>query len=50
VDMESKKGLLERELQLVGGGLMEKDRKGESEDEKDRWVKGSQDGEESGNM
>jgi hypothetical protein len=31
-DIEAKKGLLEREIQLVGGGLLEKDRKGESEE------------------
>jgi hypothetical protein len=31
-DLEAKRGLLERELQLVGGGSLEKDRKGESEE------------------
>jgi hypothetical protein len=31
-DIEVKKGLLERETQLVGGGLLGKDRKGESEE------------------
>jgi hypothetical protein len=31
-DVEAKKGLLERELQLVGGGSLETDRKGESEE------------------
>jgi hypothetical protein len=30
-DIEEKKGLLEREMQLVGGGSLGKDRKGESE-------------------
>ena len=31
-DIEERKGLLQREMQLVGGGLLEKDWKGESEE------------------
>jgi hypothetical protein len=32
VDIEEKKGLLQREMQLVGGGSLGKDKKGESEE------------------
>jgi hypothetical protein len=41
MDIEEKKGLLEREMQLVGGGSLGKDRKGESEESENAGAAGS---------